>query len=243
MRASSGHILLLGVFAFVVQAGPVHAFGRLDCFVAPGAHRPLTALIRQIDMDLALHRPAETRACDYYARGLLYHFDGQPGRAIADYTSAIGWMQSFEDAYVARADAYDDVGEESLAAADYARAKTLSGDSPEELMERCWIRALRGHPLPRALVDCNAALKPASPDFNALSARCLVYERMGSYVAAIADCNAALALKPLNPTALFVRGLAESKSGNVQGGRADVATAHRVGDSVEETFALYGNTP
>lgn len=242
MRAQSGLLLLLGMLAFV-QASPAQAFGGVGCFLAPTAHRPIAALIRQLDMDLALHRPAESRACDYYARGILYQFNGEPQRAIADYTSAIGWMHSFADAYAARGDAYDELGQTDLAAADHGRAQAQSGESDEELMERCWIRALRGHPLSLAVDDCTASLKLAPDNFDALSARALAYARTGSYASAIRDCDRALAIKPQNPTALFVRGFARLKSGDVQGGNADFETARRVGDSVEETFALYGIKP
>lgn len=229
--------------AYTLSANPAHAFGRQGCFQTPAFRRPIAAILSQLDSELMQHYPAETRACLLYARGLLYQLEGDSTRAIADYTSAIRWMSTYTDAYAARADAYQDAGERALALLDYAQSDQLSGNLPDELTERCWIRALRGRPLERALADCNRSLKGQPGDFNALASRALVYLRMGNFPAAIADCDSALKQKPANPTALFVRAVAKRHSRDAQGGNADLAAAKAANANVEETFAIYGVKP
>jgi tetratricopeptide (TPR) repeat protein len=222
---------------------PAESFSRAGCFPAPTASRPISAMMSQLRASLGYHLPAETRACYLYARGQLYHLQGDYSDAIDDYTAAIGWMPSYGDAYAARADAYDATGQQAKAAQDYAAAAQYSNDTPDELTERCWLRALRGRPLQPALVDCNSALRGQPNDFNALSSRGLVYLRMGNFALAIADCDAALAQKPRNGSALFIRALARLRSGDGQGGNADLAAADAAGNKVEETFAIYGLKP
>ncbi|MGD0192166.1 MAG: hypothetical protein ABSD74_15610 [Rhizomicrobium sp.] len=224
-------------------ASPADAFSRAGCFPAPTASRPISAMMSQLQMSLGYHLPAETRACYLYARGQLYHLQGDYDRAVADYTSAIGWMTMYGDAYAARGDAYDAMGQHDKAAQDYAAAAQYSNDTPDELTERCWLRALRGRPLQPALADCNKALGLQPGDFNALTSRGLVSLRMGNFVAAIADCDAALAQMPRNGSALFIRALARLRTGDLPGGKADLASAKAAGNRVEETFAIYGLKP
>ena len=241
MRATL--LAVLACMPLLVPSGPAKAFSRIGCFVAPTAHRSAAAIISAIDGDLGMHRPGETRACLYYGRGLLYHLQGNYARAVANYTSAIGWMQTYGDAYAARADAYDDMGQHENALRDYALAAQYSSDSPDGLTERCWLRALRGHPLALALQDCNASLREQPGDFDALSSRALVYVRLAKYAEAIANCDAALREKPNKPSTLFIRGLAKLRAGDTQGGNADLAAAIADGDRVKETFAIYGVKP
>ena len=224
-------------------ASSAHAFARLGCFFVPNAHRPIEATIRELDMDIVLEKHGEDRACAFLARGLLYHQESDYSHAIADYTRAIDSTPDYGDAYAARGDAYEDLGQHDNAARDYALAQQLSSDSAEELTQRCWVRALRGRPLARALEDCNTSLREQPDDFNALSSRALVYLRMNAYPAAIADCDAALKLKPQNASALYIRGLAKARAGDAQGAGADLAAARSASDKVEGTFAIFGLHP
>jgi tetratricopeptide (TPR) repeat protein len=236
-------IVVLALVGSATIVPPAAAYSRPGCFIAPKPSQPIDSLISRMSMDLPLQRRGETRACEYYARGLLYHLKGVTAHAIDDYTHAIAWMNEFGDVYAARGDAYEDEGNGEKAARDYALAARFSTDSADELTTRCWVRALRGHPLALALQDCNNALKLQPGDFNALSSRGLAYLRMGNYPAAISDCDAALTLKPRNASALFIRALAKLKAGDAAGGAADLAAARGASDKVDETFALYGVRP
>jgi tetratricopeptide (TPR) repeat protein len=222
---------------------PANAFSRPSCFIAPTAHRAIDSLISEMNKVLPVQRHAEVRACEYFARGLLYHLKGETERAVADYSSAVSAMSEYGDVYAARGDAYEDLGQHASAARDYVLAAKFSDDTPDELTERCWIRALRGRPLAPALQDCNESLMRQPGDFNALASRGLVYVRMANYLAAIADCDIALQQKPGNASALFIRALAKLRSGDAGGGTADLSTARGANGTVEDTFAIYGLKP
>ncbi len=236
-------VVACAVLAFCLPATPAAAFSHPGCFVPPTLHRSISAAIVNISAGLGSQGHSEARACALYARGLLYHLQGDAARAAQDYDNAIRWMHDYGDAYAARADAEEDMGRHEDAVRDYALALQYSNDSPDELTQRCWIRALRGHPLPPALEDCNQSLKAQPGDFNALSSRCLVYLRMANYAAASADCDQALDEKPHNATALFMRALARLRAGNTQGGNADLAAAKDASDRVADTFAIFGVKP
>lgn len=198
--------------------------------------------------------PSERRACSYYGLGTLYHFMGDYEKAIENYNKAIGWWKTYGDAYEARGDAYALLGKPELASKSYDKAAATTQDTPGELTDRCWTRAIRGAPLDRALTDCNAVLKVYPGDFYVRMDRCFVYLRMGLYDKAIADCTLALADRReatgrlyssyghgLYPAgALYLRGVAELAKGDQASGQADVAAAVNSFSRIEKVFALYG---
>jgi tetratricopeptide (TPR) repeat protein len=185
----------------------------------------------------------ELRAEAYYDRGLLYMLVGKTDLAVADFTSAIGGKRTYADAFEARGDAYADLGQPQKAAADYEAARETSGDNPDRLNSRCWVRAVRGHPLDRALADCNESLKGVSDERDVLQNRCFVYFRMGNYTAAVADCAAAEKSRWRYAEALYVGGLAKLRLGDTTGGNADIAAAHDADFEIADLYALYGVKP
>jgi len=102
---------------------------------------------------------------------------------------------------------------------------------------------VRGHPLDRALENCDAALKSEPTNMQWLDVRGLVHFRMRDYTAAIADLDAVVKNQPRDGSALFVRGLAELKAGNADAGNADIKSAESVDYHVAETYAVFGITP
>ena len=181
----------------------------------------------------------EVRAEGYYDRGLLYEFEGKYESAIADFTSAIGWQHDYGDAYEARGDALEDLKEPEKADADYRTAKGMGGDDAA----RCWTRAVRGHPLDRALADCNEALKADPGDKDILQSRCFVYYRMANYTSAIDDCAAAEKSHPHFDEALYIGGLAKLQLGDTAGGNADIAAARDANFQIADYYALFGVKP
>ena len=221
--------------------GGAEAFpGAKHCYVQPSLKRPTDSVIGDLTQSLAdIRRPTEDQACELFARGLLYHFEGKPDKAAADYARAAGLMHDFPAAHEMLGDAETDMGEADKAAADYAEAAKSAEDSMQ-LEDRCWARAVRGHPLDRALADCNAALARQPQDSNALDSRCFIHFRMGDYAAAIADCDAALKLVPKGTASLYVRGMAKLKSGDAAGGETDMAAAKAIVPNVGDYYALWG---
>jgi tetratricopeptide (TPR) repeat protein len=192
--------------------------------------------------DPSTQRHPEDKANVYYNLGLLHHFDNRPDLAVESYTQAIGWMRNFADAYAARGDAYQALGQLDKANADFAQLAQLPKDSQSALNGRCWIRALRGQPLDLALADCNEALKQVPDDWMAFDSRCLVHYRMGNYAAAMSDCSEVVKHRPKESGSLYIRGLAKLRSGDAEGGDADVAAAKDADDKVVAAYAVYGVT-
>jgi tetratricopeptide (TPR) repeat protein len=189
--------------------------------------------------------PTEQKAVIYYDRGLLHHLAGEYSLAIDDYTHALGFMSGSNDALEARGDAYEDEGRDDLARVDYYQSSQYNEDGANSLNDRCWTRAIRGHPLDRALADCSRALQMSSDDEKAsiLDSRCFVYFRMGNYPAAVSDCDMALEKKPELATSLYIRGLAKKKSSDVAGGETDIAVAKKLDTKIADLYALYGVNP
>ena len=94
---------------------------------------------------------------------------------------------------------------------------------PAARNSRCWVRALAGLELDRALADCNAAVRARPKVAAFLDSRGLVYLRKGQYAKAITDYDAALVLNSKLPWALYGRGIAKKHLG--RDGQADVAAA------------------
>jgi tetratricopeptide (TPR) repeat protein len=159
--------------------------------------------------------------------------------AVDDYSRALGWMHEPAAVYEMRGDAYEDAGQHAQALADYAEAAKTKQDA-SALDNLCWVRAVRGHPLDRALANCNDALKQRADDTNAREARCLVFFRLGRYAEAIPDCDAVLKENPRVAGALYIRGLAKRHSGDEAGGAKDIAAATALNDNTAASFAVWG---
>jgi tetratricopeptide (TPR) repeat protein len=196
----------------------------------------------------------EQKAGIHFARAELYDFIGDFDHAITDYTAAINIMKDNPAAYERRGDAYATKGMPDKAQADYDEAQKHGAIHAGDFDYICWSRAIRGRLLDRALADCDAAVKedPNSKYEPAyLDSRCLVYFRMGNDAAAIADCDVAVKLmehlswwqKRAHAGSFYIRGLAKIRSGDVEGGNADIAAAKKLEERVDEQYALYGIQP
>jgi Flp pilus assembly protein TadD len=64
--------------------------------------------------------------------------------------------------------------------------------------------------------------------------------KAGNFVRAIEDYNAALKISPRKAGALYGRGLAKLKTGDVAGGKADIAAAKLIKPRITEEFLGYG---
>jgi tetratricopeptide (TPR) repeat protein len=111
---------------------------------------------------------------------------------------------------------------------------------PEAFNARCWVRALAGRDLDKALDDCNAALRlrPHTPSF--LDSRGLVRLRMGAWDKAIEDYDEALKLAPKTGWSLYGRGLARRHKGLTAEGDADLAAAVAINPHLAERAKRLG---
>jgi tetratricopeptide (TPR) repeat protein len=209
-------------------------------------------IILEDDDTIFLRRPnSERKACAYYERGLMRHFLGQYDEAVSDYSAALVLMPDFPDAYAGRGDAYVAAGQLDKAKADYAIADLPSPDA-DALVTRCWVRAVRGIVLDKALNDCAAAIKLDANRADYYMVRCSVDYRIGKFDAAVSDCGVAIDDRfqgeriklvdqaTLTARAYYVRGLAKLKLNDAEGSKVDIEAAkdndwHTSGD-----FALWG---
>lgn len=116
-------------------------------------------------------------------------------------------------------------------------------EMPVARNSRCWVRALAGQQLDRALADCNAAVRARPKTAAFLDSRGLVYLRQGRYDKALADYDAALALNPKIAWSLYGRGLAKRHLNQVAAGDADVAAATALFPRIAEEAASHGIVP
>jgi tetratricopeptide (TPR) repeat protein len=105
---------------------------------------------------------------------------------------------------------------------------------------RCWIRALLGTELDKALADCNASLRLRPNTAEAFDSRGLVRLRLGQYEQSIADYNASLRLHPKNAWSLYGRGLAKLHKGLAAEAQADIAAATALHPTIADEFRKHG---
>jgi len=108
---------------------------------------------------------------------------------------------------------------------------------------RCWVRALMGRNLDKALDDCDHAVNMIGNSAEFLDSRGLVLLRLGEYDRSIADYDAALRLRPKSPWSLYGRGVARLRKGMTVEGQADIAAAIALQPSVAEDARKHGIVP
>ena len=127
-----------------------------------------------------------------------------------------------------------------LALVDTDRALALRPDIPSLWNERCWVRAVWGQELDKALTDCDAALKAMPKMAAALDSRGLVNLRQGRFEAAVRDYDAALVLSPKQAASLYGRGLVKLKLGDKTAAQADLTAAVAADAGIGKRFEGYG---
>lgn len=151
--------------------------------------------------------------------------DGSYVDALAAHAEAIAAAPHDAGAYAQRASVFSVLGQPDLAALDYRSAVKLKPDDATLQLNLCLNLALANHDLEGALAACNAAVKIAPGNYEALSARGYAELRRGAWAAAEKDFAAALAVNPASPNEMFGHGLAVIHLGRAQEGRDEIASA------------------
>lgn len=132
------------------------------------------------------------------------------------------------------------LGDDAVAASDYAKARTAAGADGEALFRLCWSEATAGFDLPGAMGDCDAALR-AWPNYPpALAGRGFLLLRQGHDEEAVTAFEAALAVRPSSAAALYGRSLAERHLGRVEAADRDSGEAIRWETDVADWYRHYG---
>ncbi|WP_413991667.1 tetratricopeptide repeat protein [Labrys okinawensis] len=113
------------------------------------------------DYDKALTVKADAGA--YNSRGNAYYSKGDPARAIADYTSAIGLDSNDADAYYNRGTTFTDQGDYNSAVADLDKVVTLQPNNASGFTARANAYRKKGE-IEKAIADYRSALALAPDD-------------------------------------------------------------------------------
>jgi tetratricopeptide (TPR) repeat protein len=115
---------------------------------------------------------------------------------------------------------------------------------PAMLNERCWIRGLGGMDLPRALKDCNLAIRLTDRSSylygRVADSRGLILMRMGNFTKSMADYNTAVKLRSKDAWAWYGRGIDKLRNGKTQEGNADIEQAIALWPHVAEEYKRFG---
>jgi tetratricopeptide (TPR) repeat protein len=149
-----------------------------------------------------------------------------------------------------KADAYYDLGVANTILGNYESAIgnydaviSLDPNYDQAYSDRCWVRAVIGRELERALVDCNQVLRLNPNNIHVFDHRGFTYLKLGKFDRSIADYDTLLKHEPNMASSLYGRGLAKQKMGNRSGGDIDIAAAKVIQANIADQFAKYGIQP
>lgn len=201
------------------------------------------------DMDRAIELNPDHIAA-HAARAQLRFTRKDKAGATADLDAADRAAPKEADIRLLLARMYDslDLLPQSTAQFDlWIPAHTDDAKMPIALNGRCWVRAVQGQDLAKALSDCNDALsratKGTSLRAHILSNRGLVRLRLGDYDKSIADYDESLKASPMEPAAYYGRGIDKLRKKKTSEGDADIAQALKLKPAIGDEFARRGLIP
>jgi tetratricopeptide (TPR) repeat protein/predicted aspartyl protease len=201
------------------------------------------------DIDRAIEMNPDHIAA-HAARAELRLMHKDKAGAVADLSAADRLAPKEADIRFSLARDYErlDLLAESAAQFDlWIRMHADDAKMPMALNGRCWVRAVQGQDLAKALSDCNDALTSVEKgsEFYAhiLNNRGLVRMRLGDYDESIADYDASLKLTPRNAASYYGRGIDKLRKQHTAEGRADIAEAVKLKPDIADEFARRGLIP
>lgn len=174
------------------------------------------------------------------SRAALHSLAGNLDLAIRDLDAAIALNKRNPNIFFNRGYAHFAKAEYQKAIADYTSAIDLDENFGTAYNNRCLVRAILGKDLPRALADCDVALRLMPVNLEVRDTRGFIFLKLGDPALALAEYNAALDKEPDRAMALFGRGLAKIRGGNVRDGEADKAAARTINPGIDRQFSIYG---
>ncbi len=156
--------------------------------------------------------------------------------SLPDFDRALALEPGNADGYALRGTAYRELDKFAPAIDDFSAAIALRPEDDRFWNGRCWVRAVAGVELNRALADCRHAFRLRPDRANTLDSIGFVYLRLARWHAAYGVYDSALALEPGLATSLFGRGLAKLHLYGIARARDDVARAFNLDPSVASLF-------
>jgi tetratricopeptide (TPR) repeat protein/predicted aspartyl protease len=200
--------------------------------------------LAEADFDQTLKlQPAYVAAL--VARASVRLADQKTAQALQDLEAADKASAKEDDIHLWMATLYDGAGATAAAINQYSLWIDAHGEDsrlPQALNGRCWMRALTGVELDKALGDCNRAIRTSPKNAAMFDSRGLVHLRLGDLDHAISDYNSALAINPKLDWSLYGRGLAEQRKGLKTEGAADIAAALAINPKLADEMKRRGLT-
>jgi tetratricopeptide (TPR) repeat protein len=160
-------------------------------------------------------------------RGLGHLQRGEPERAIAEFTAALGLNPSLAAAYTNRAEARRLTGDYESALSDYDNAHLLDPRDPRVLFNRGMVQWLLGR-IDAALADFSACLGVEPSNALAWTHRGAAYADKGALHSAVADFTRAVQLDPSSQLAYQKRGDVSMRLGDPDRAIADYNQAAKL---------------
>jgi tetratricopeptide (TPR) repeat protein len=189
------------------------------------------------DFDEALR--IDPRQVDgYVSRGLLeMDWLDQNDRALQDLNHALGLRPGFTPAMLARSRLFYVQGEFARSLREADAVLKIDPQSARGYGRRCMAH-LAIDELEAAIDDCTESLRLQPDLLFAFNGRGSAYLKLGQPDKAAADFDSVIRLRASAPApiALYGRGVARQKSGDREGGDADIARAKQFLPDVEQRF-------
>jgi tetratricopeptide (TPR) repeat protein len=160
--------------------------------------------------------------------------------AITDYNEVIRLDPKYAFAYYNRGNVYEAKKDYDHAIADFGDAIQLDSKNAAYFNSRCWVRALSGRDLTRALADCNESLRLRPDVANVFNSRGLAQLKLGAFNESIADYDTVVKQNAKDADSLYGRGIAKLRSGDSAGGYADISAAKAIRADITDVYAGYG---
>lgn len=171
-------------------------------------------------------------------RGYAYASSGKADLAIADYDAALRLQPSNVFALVRRAAANFNSGRHAAALRDYSEVHRLAPANPSALSGICITGAILGK-LEQAMEACEQTLRLSPRNPQAIYSRAIIHLKAGRLDEAIAGFTDALSIEQYAPM-LYGRGVAKARKGDVEGSRADFASARFMQPDIDREMSFYG---
>ena len=178
------------------------------------------------------------------ARADLRWNDGRKEEALKDYGTLIYLEPRNFLNYQGRAALYSDLKQYDLAQADIMTALKLAPMNAGLHNSMCWMLAIQGKELERALTYCNVAVGlTGNTNGFAIDSRGMVHLKMGKYDLALADYERAMSISPRSSHFMYGRGIALLRLGRTEEGRGLIDRAIAAEPEIAKQYADYGVTP
>ena len=173
-------------------------------------------------------------------RGIEFFDQGDPERAIEEYTEAIRLEPNNSWAYYFRGWSYGSTDRFDLAIADFDQVIRLEPNFSAAYYYRGLIHFNKGlntdnkkSEYDLAIADFDQALRLNPNDSETYSTRGTLYSIMGEYDLAIADADQAIRLEPNDAESYNIRGLAYRDKGDLDVAIADFEAALRIDPNLD----------